>query len=79
TLTIAINHLVKKGYVVRKRGEQDRRVVFLSLSDKGNMAFKKHTEFHKNMTLQITENLSEKELELLMYALKKVSDICEKE
>ena len=28
TLTIAINNLVKKGYVVRQRGEQDRRVVF---------------------------------------------------
>lgn len=27
TLTIAINHLVKKGYVERTRSEEDRRVV----------------------------------------------------
>lgn len=77
TLTIAINHLVKKGYVIRKRGEQDRRVVFLSLSEKGILAFQKHLEFHKAMTLQITQNLSEKETELLMLALKKISNICE--
>ena len=32
TLTIAINNLVKKGYVNRERSESDRRVVFISLS-----------------------------------------------
>lgn len=35
TLTIAINHLVKKGYVERSRSEEDRRVVLVSLSEKG--------------------------------------------
>ena len=33
TLTIAMNSLVKKGYVERARGKQDRRVVYISLSD----------------------------------------------
>ena len=31
TLTIAINNLVKKGYVNRIRSEEDRRVVLISL------------------------------------------------
>ena len=35
TLTIAMNSLVKKGYVVRARGKEDRRIVYISLSDKG--------------------------------------------
>lgn len=34
TLTIAMNSLVKKGYVVRERGQEDRRVVYISLSDR---------------------------------------------
>ncbi len=34
TLTTAINNLLKKGYVNRKRGEKDRRVVYISLSEK---------------------------------------------
>lgn len=36
TLTIAINRLVKKGYVERLRSEDDRRVVKLGLSKKGD-------------------------------------------
>ena len=32
TLTTAINKLIKKGYVERKRIEQDRRVVLVSLT-----------------------------------------------
>ena len=32
TLTIAMNSLVKKGYVIRERGKEDRRVVYISLS-----------------------------------------------
>ena len=34
TLTIAMNSLVKKGYVERTRGLEDRRVVYISLSEK---------------------------------------------
>ena len=29
TLTIAMNSLVKKGYVLRERGREDRRVVYI--------------------------------------------------
>ena len=35
TLTTAINRLIKKGYVERKRIEEDRRVVIVSLTEKG--------------------------------------------
>ena len=34
TLTIAVNSLVKKGYVERARSEEDRRVVLVSLSER---------------------------------------------
>lgn len=36
TLTVAINNLVKKGYVERLRSEDDRRVVKLGLTKKEN-------------------------------------------
>ena len=41
TLTTAINNLVKKGYVSRVRSAQDKRVVLLSLTDKGLSAYEK--------------------------------------
>ena len=47
TLTIAMNSLVKKGYVVRERGQEDRRVVYISLSDRGRRAYAHHARFHK--------------------------------
>lgn len=42
TLTTAINNLVKKGYVTRVRSAEDKRVVLISLTDKGRSAYEKH-------------------------------------
>ena len=35
TLTTAINKLIKKGYVERRRIEEDRRIVLVKLTEKG--------------------------------------------
>lgn len=69
TLTIAMNSLVKKGYVTRQRGKEDRRVVYISLSDKGNAAYEHHARFHKEMIDGILSRLSEDEVEVLIKAL----------
>ena len=74
TLTIAMNNLVKKGYVIRTRGEKDRRVVFLSLSEKGKRAYKHHEEFHHNMTEAILKRLNVEEIDVLMKALHNICD-----
>lgn len=74
TLTIAINNLVKKGYVIRKRGEQDRRVVFLSLSEKGRKAYEHHMLFHHEMTEAILKRLDEQEICVLMKALNNIRE-----
>lgn len=72
TLTIAMNSLVKKGYVIRERGKEDRRVVYISLSDKGRNAYHHHAEFHREMIQGISEELSPEELEVLAKALSKL-------
>lgn len=72
TLTIAMNSLVKKGYVVRERGLEDRRVVYISLSEKGRRAHEHHAEFHREMIQGISEELSEEELRVLIRALTKL-------
>lgn len=72
TLTIAMNSLVKKGYVVRERGKEDRRVVFISLSEKGRKAYEHHAEFHHEMIQGISEELSTEELNVLVQALTKL-------
>lgn len=72
TLTIAINNLVKKGYVERARSEEDRRVVLISLSDKGEKAYHHHQVFHEKMVLAVLKDLNLKETEALTNALIKL-------
>ncbi|MCD8362593.1 MAG: MarR family transcriptional regulator [Lachnospiraceae bacterium] len=72
TLTIAINNLVKKGYVRRVRSEEDKRVVLLSLTGKGRSAYESHAAFHKNMIRTVMEGFEENELDVLSRAFLKL-------
>ncbi len=69
TLTIAINNLVKKGYVERVRSEKDRRVVLVSLTDKGYLAFNHHKQFHEEMIQAVIKDMSPDQTEILVQAL----------
>ncbi len=73
TLTISVNGLVKKGYVERTRSEEDRRVVLISLTEKGRRAFAQHQRFHQDMITAIVEGLSAEEQVILEQALRNVN------
>ena len=70
TLTIAMNSLVKKGYVIRQRGKADRRVVYISLSEKGTKAYHRHKDFHEQMVKSAVKELTEEELKAIIKALR---------
>lgn len=69
TLTISVNSLVKKGFVDRVRSEEDRRVVLVSLSEKGKCAFRHHQKFHEEMIDAVLQRLTEEEKSILEKAL----------
>ena len=69
TLTTAINKLIKKEYVERKRIEEDRRVVLIKLTKKGKLAYRLHEKFHKDMVNTAIDGLNEKEEEVLIHSL----------
>ena len=69
TLTIAINRLVKKGYVERIRSEDDRRVVKLGLTKKGKLLYRFHQHFHSQMIKEILIDMEEDEMTALLQAL----------
>ncbi|MCM1385876.1 MAG: MarR family transcriptional regulator [Bacillus sp. (in: Bacteria)] len=73
TLTISINSLVKKNYVERVRSEEDRRVVLVSLTEKGKKAFLHHRQFHDKMVHEIVEELSDEEKLVLEKALNRIN------
>lgn len=73
TLTIAINSLVKKGYVNRIRSEEDRRVVLISLSELGKEAFEHHKRFHEEMVSATLKGLNDDETKILIKSLSNLS------
>ena len=46
TLTVAIDRLVKKGYVHRERDKRDKRIVRISLTHNGKLACRMNSKFH---------------------------------
>ena len=73
TLTTAINKLIKKEYVERKRIEEDRRVVLVKLTKKGKLAYRIHEKFHHDMVNIAIDGLSEEEEEVLISSLDKIN------
>ena len=74
SLTTAVNGLVNKKYVTRQRSEQDRRVIFLRLTEKGVRAYEHHQEYHRQMTGAVIGTLEENEIPVLVKTLKGLSE-----
>lgn len=72
TVTVAVNKLEKKGYVVRNRSEEDKRVVFLSLSRQGRKIDDVHQYIHRKMSRELAKDFDAQEQELLLRGLEKM-------
>ena len=79
TLTTNMNGLEKKGYIRRERGQEDKRVVYATLTEKGRKAFYHHRDFHKKMIRAIVKDLSEEEMEILYQCLVNLNSFLESE
>ena len=74
SLTTSVNSLVNKKYVTRQRSDEDRRVVFLKLTDKGKRAYEHHREYHSQMTEAVISRLDEEEVPVLIKSLTGLSE-----
>lgn len=74
TLTIHMNNLQNKGYIMRERGKHDKRVVLVVLTEKGKKAFYHHRDFHKNMIQSIIKDLDEDEMEVMIKGLLRLKE-----
>lgn len=69
SLTTAMNSLVNKKYVERRRSEEDRRVVYVKLTAAGVRAYRHHEDYHRQMTQAILDKLDENEIPVLVKTL----------
>ncbi|WP_026392052.1 MarR family winged helix-turn-helix transcriptional regulator [Haploplasma modicum] len=74
TLTTSIHTLVKKGYVLRTRGVEDKRVVNLKLTDLAKEALVIHDRFHDEMIDSALKDLNLSEDEVLIKSLEGVKE-----
>lgn len=72
TLTTNMNGLEKKNYIIKERSTEDKRVVFVTLTERGRKAFFHHRDFHKNMIKAVVVGLDDEEKRLLYKCLVKL-------
>ena len=73
TLTTAVDKLIKKGYLERSRSNTDRRIVNVSLTKRGKLAYRIHEKFHLDMVKAIIGDFTQEEEEILLIGLRKLN------
>ncbi|KAF5054418.1 MarR family transcriptional regulator [Proteiniclasticum sp. QWL-01] len=73
TVTVAIQKLQKKGYVLKEKSRSDLRGVTLSLTEAGVKVVRLHHIFHIRMVRSMTSGLSEEEVRTLRESLLKLN------
>lgn len=71
-VTITSDKLVKKGYIIRERSEQDRRTVYLTLTDKGYDLVKKMDEIVYAYFNKTFGDISNEEMKLVIGIVGKI-------
>ncbi|GAB1155650.1 MULTISPECIES: MarR family winged helix-turn-helix transcriptional regulator [Paenibacillus] len=70
--TIVLNQLESEGLIQRVRSEEDRRIVWLSLTEDGEQLAKSLTANRGRMTWELLQALTEEEQQQMIGMLKKI-------
>jgi DNA-binding MarR family transcriptional regulator len=77
TLSITVNSLVKKGYVIRTRHNQDRRIIILYLTKKSLNVIKSYGMFYYELISNIVNNFDNEKVIVLEEILNKLNQTIE--
>ena len=73
SVTVAVNKLVKKGYVNKTNCTKDGRVINVSLTREGEKIRRLHRRYHSNMVIQLECEFSEEEKRNLLSAIERLN------
>lgn len=73
-VTVVVDNLEKQGYVTRIRDTEDRRIVFVKLTEGGEKLFDRVYPSHRQRIRQAMAALSERECDNLLSLLEKLYD-----
>lgn len=72
--TVAVNKLVKKGFISRRKDNLDQRSVLIKLSKKGLLSKKFYNNFSKNLDDILFKNISKEQKEIFETILNQIID-----
>lgn len=78
-VTAIINRLEQKGYIQRMRSEEDRRVIFLQLTEEGRRFHQECWEKINNLLMKIISQLNKEDIESFMKLYQKLAGLLEQE
>ncbi|MCI5997178.1 MAG: MarR family winged helix-turn-helix transcriptional regulator [Peptoniphilaceae bacterium] len=58
TFSVNASRLIKKGYLIKYKDEEDKRIVRVEITDKARKVLKIHDEFHENLIDRALEDLN---------------------
>ncbi len=73
TVTVCVNKLVKKGYVIKTKSERDARIAIVELTAEGRKMNRLHRFFHEQIVLAINHEFEEEEMEYLLRCIRKLN------
>jgi DNA-binding MarR family transcriptional regulator len=73
SMTIAVNKLVRKEYVVKEKSPHDGRVVYVRLTQKGLRIDRIHQYFLRRMVDEVAKEMSAHEKEVLIHGMEKLN------
>ncbi len=69
SLTVAMNTLERKGYILRQRSTQDKRCIHILPTEKAVQAEKIHQAYHSHMTHAILATVPENQMDQVLSVL----------
>lgn len=75
SVTVAVNKLVQKGYVIKERNPKDKRELRVSLSKQGRKINTVHLYIHKRISRGLAKSFTEEEQEILIRGLERIIEI----
>lgn len=75
SVSTIVKILIKAGYLNKNQSEQDGRVYYLHLTEKGIRFNQLHGEVHHILANRITENLNPDEIKILAVLLGKITEV----
>lgn len=74
SVTIAVNKLARKGYVLKTKAQRDGRVVYARLTERGERVDRLYRRFHQSLAHNMVEGFSEEEKQVLLKGIGRLNN-----